>query len=161
VCPLNQRLQFETNDKKKCHIIRMFNPLLFYSMYWFVSKHAKRGMEKSWRKQYGAFFYDHNSIFINKSGLIVVNMKNTFSPDSIESIGNTLPHLKGASFMIMQNEIDCLTGVYQMRWIRYYNKNGKMIYDSEKVDRTKYRLIGFRPIPPDTQIESLAAIVCK
>jgi hypothetical protein len=108
----------------------------------------------------GQFLYDHNSIFNNESGLIVVNMKNILLPDLTESIEDALPHLKGASFMIMQDEIDCLTRIYQIRWIRYYDQNGKMIHDKE-LDRTKYRQIGFRPIPPDTPIERLAASVCK
>ena len=108
----------------------------------------------------GSFFYDKTSISKTSDGMIIVDWKSIFSVDAAKAAGEFSPDLKGVSFVLYHNLINCRERTYESKRMQYYNKKGKLIYDS-KTDESKYEPIGLRPIPPDTPIERLADIVCK
>ena len=92
--------------------------------------------------------------------MIIVDWKSVFSIAAAKEAGEFSPDLKGASFVLYHNLINCRKRTYESKRMQYYNKEGKLIYDS-KTDESKYEPIGFRPIPANTAIERLADIVCK
>jgi hypothetical protein len=92
--------------------------------------------------------------------MIIVDWKSIFSADAAKEFEEFSPTLKGVSFVLYHDLINCHKRTYESKGVQYYNKEVKLIYDS-KTNESKYKPIGIRPIPHDTPIERLADIVCK
>jgi len=108
----------------------------------------------------GEFLYDATSISSTGEGMIAVDWKTILSINAAKAAEEVTPHLKGVSFVLYHDTINCDKMVYEITTIQYYNVNGKLI-TSSRADESKYKPIGFRPIPPDTVIGYLADNVCK
>jgi hypothetical protein len=108
----------------------------------------------------GSFLYDKTAISKANDRMVIVDWKSIFSIAAANEAGEFAPTLKGVSFILYRDLINCRERIYESKGVQYYNKEGKLIYDS-KTNESKYKPIGFRPIPPDTPIERLADIVCK
>ena len=108
----------------------------------------------------GPFLYDKDSVSKDEKGMISVTQKNVFSGQTARAMEDALPGLKGVSFTISYDVIDCEKRIYEGKRILYYDKFGNIIYDTEP-NKEKYRPIGFRPIPVDSSIGRVADIVCQ
>lgn len=111
------------------------------------------------QNKFGMFLYDKTSITRPDNGMIKVDWKTIFSTDAAKAAADILPKMKGVSFVIYNDMINCLERTYKSERMRYYNKKGNLLSDSINND-PKYG-IGFRPIPPETAIQRLAEIICK
>ena len=107
----------------------------------------------------GLFLYDKDSLSKDEKGMISVTQKNLFTRETARAMEDALPDLKGVSFMISYDMIDCQKGIYEIKRILYYDKHGNILHDTEP-DKKKYNPIGFRPIPVGSMIGRVAEIVC-
>jgi hypothetical protein len=107
----------------------------------------------------GSFLYDKASISKTNNGMVAVDMKVIESSVSTEEFAVRIP-LKGVSVTLYRDVINCRTRFYECKRIRYYDRNGKLLADTE-TDEAADTPPKLRPIPLGTQIESLANIVCK
>jgi len=141
--------------------IKIFQILLVTLLFTFYVPNAQ-GEEwiKIGENELAVFLYDKSSISIGEDGMALVKDKQIFSPDTSKALEDALPDLKGVSFSVNQNRIDCYKKVYEGTSVKYFDKKGQMLYDSETT-KGNYRPIGFRPIPSDTPIGRIAEIVCK
>jgi hypothetical protein len=108
----------------------------------------------------GLFLYDKDSVSKDEKGMISVTQKNLLTSETARAMQDALPDLKGVSFMISYDTIDCERRIYECKRTLYYDKLGNIIYDTEP-NKEKYRTIGFRPIPVDSPVGRVADIVCK
>jgi len=107
----------------------------------------------------GLFLYDKDSVSKDEKGMISVTQKNLFTRETARALEDALPDLKGVSFTISNDIIDCEKGIYEIKRMLYYDKHGNILHDTEP-DKEKYNPIGFRPIPVDSMIGRVADIVC-
>jgi len=107
----------------------------------------------------GQFFYDRTSISRIKSGVVAVDMTVITSTAGSKELAVGIP-LKGVSVTRFHDVIDCRSRFYECQRIRYYDRKGKLLADTE-TDKAESPPPGFRAIPYDTPIERLADIVCK
>jgi hypothetical protein len=107
----------------------------------------------------GKFLYDKNSISITENGVVAMDMKVIMSTAGSEDLA-VKTHLKGVSVTLYHDEINCRTRVYECKRIRYYDRKGKLLVDTD-TDETADSPTGIRTIPYDTPIERLADIVCE
>ncbi len=107
----------------------------------------------------GKLLYDKTSISITDNGMVAVDMKIIMSTAGSEELAFVIP-LKDISVTIYHDVINCRTRVYECKRIRYYDRKGKLLADTD-TDEAKSPPPGIRAIPYDTPIERLADIVCK
>ena len=91
--------------------------------------------------------------------MVAVDMKIIESTAASEELAIRIP-LEGVSVARFHDVIDCRAWVYECQRVRYYDRKGKLLADTE-TDETADSPPGIRAIPNDTQIERLADIVCK
>lgn len=108
---------------------------------------------------WGTYHYDKASV--KKGGrFVTVTSKQNLNVKTAEALEEALPNAKGVAYAVVYELIDCEEGLYKQNSIVYYDRNDRVIYDSE-LTRKKYREVAPRPIPLDTPIGWLAETVCE
>lgn len=108
----------------------------------------------------GEFVYDETSISMMENGMVAVCLMVFMSTDMSHIAAEVSPDLKGSSYILLHNVIDCRERTYEITRDIYYDKKGKLLYDSE-IDESEYDPMGLCPIPPNTPIQKLADTVCR
>jgi hypothetical protein len=147
---------------KNLTFIKSYKNLICCLLLCFVS--PENGQSAEWIKlgenELGVFLYDTSSISTDENGMLRVKQKQIYTRNTSKALGDAMSDIKGVSFSISHDRIDCNKKVYELERIIYFDKKGKILHDSESA-KGNYRAIGFRPIPPGTPIGRITTMVCK
>ena len=128
------------------------------------SKEADFGTRGKWQKydqdDVATFFFDKSSVAkIGSNGIHVWDYM-ALSQGFSEELGKALPELSGAAHILSHVKIDCQENLYSQLRIIYYNKERKLMSDSQR-DGKDLSPIANRPIPEGSPMDTLSKIMCK
>lgn len=128
------------------------------------SRETEFGTKGKWQKydqdDVAMFFYDKSSVAKIGSNGILVWYYMALSRGFSDELGKALPELSGAAHILSHVKIDCQDNRYSQLRIIYYDKERKLMSDSQR-DGKDLSPIANRPIPEDSAVDHLSKIVCK
>lgn len=126
------------------------------------SKESKFGTHGKWQNygqnDIGDFNFDKTSVTKNGFKEILVWDYLMLSPGHTREIRKVIPELSNVAHMLGHVKIDYENNRYSQLRIIQYNREKKIVYDSEGKDMSP---TSNRLIPENSAIEKLSQIVCK
>ncbi len=107
----------------------------------------------------GEFFYDKQSVLRHNGNAVTVPVKHILSLETYQAIAPLLPELTGALYLLDLATIDCNSWTHISLRTTFHTAEGRKLTDTMD-NRDKYRIMGYRYIPPNSPIEEIAKAVC-